>query len=118
MKADIKILSNLRENFNAHFKTGEMPFRSFHDVLWQIAINGMLDDEKEPVIFSVNVMGEHGNELVLAFASGGFKGTGVYFVNDNYNKCSDIAEEITSLFFQIDKEEQMKCMSRSMAFSS
>lgn len=114
MKSDTNWLSNLKKEYNHNFKSGGILFRSFHDLLWQIAINGMLEDEKDPVIFHVDVTAKNGNELILAFSSGGYKKTGVYFVNEDYSKCCDIAEEINEKFFQIDKDEQMELMAKSM----
>lgn len=111
MKNDIKFLSELRKQYGGKF---ESEHRSLHDLLWQIAINGMLDMAKEPVLFHVNVCGEFGNELVLAFTSGGYNSTGVYFKEGRYDICCDIAEELNSLFFQIDKDEQVKFISKSM----
>lgn len=115
MKGDAKLCSDIRKEYNEHFKTGKIQYRSFHDLLWQIAINGMLDNEdNEPVSFHVDVTGKFGNQLVLAYSSGGYKNTGVYFVSSNYNECCDIAEKINERFFKIDKEEQMRLINKSM----
>ena len=114
MKADVKLLSELREKYNHEFKAGEIQFRSFHDLLWQIAINGMLDDENEPCLFHVNAGADYGNEMVIARASGGYIKTGVYFVKNVYGECCDLAEDINEVFFQIDIDEQMELMSKSM----
>lgn len=114
MKNDAKWLSSLDKKYSKAFNSGDLQYRSFHDLLWQIAINGMLDDEKEPVVFTVNVRGDFGNELVLAYSSGGYKSTGVYFISNNYSDCYDLSEEINSYFFQIDKKEQMQLISKSM----
>lgn len=116
MKRETADLAQIREKFNHNFKTGKIEFRSFHDLLWQIAINGMLDDEKEPVIFHLDVTGENGNELVLAFQSGGFKRTGVFFIEGDYNKCSDVLEEINEMFFEFNRDTQMSIIGKSMKF--
>lgn len=96
MKKDLK---KIREKFNQHFNPKT---RSIHDLLWQINNNGMLDSEKEPVIFHVDVTNE-GNEVVLAFYSGGYKQTGVFFIENDYRKCCDIIEELNEVFFDISK---------------
>lgn len=113
MKRSANDLAEIREKFNGNFKS---EFRSFHDLLWQIAINGMLDNEEEPVIFHLDVTGNSGNELVLAFQSGGFKRTGVFFIEGNYDECSKVVEEINEMFFEVDHDSQMRIISKSMQF--
>lgn len=113
MKSDVKLVNQLTKEYGQYFKTGV--FRGFNDLLRQIAVYRVLENEKEPVIFHVNVMGEHGNEMVLAYSTGGYKPTGIYFIDNNYNTCQDIAEELNEVFFQVDKEEQMKIISKSMS---
>ena len=115
MKADVKLCSDLRAKYNNYFKTGEVFLRSFHDLLWQIAVNRCFKTVECPIIFHINAAVEHGNELVLAFESGGYRNTGVYFIDSNYDNCIDIAEELNELFFKVDKKDQMIIMRKSMS---
>ncbi len=110
MKQDATLCLELRRKYLSYFN---QEHRSFHDLLWQIAINGMLEDEKRHVIFHVDVTPE-GNQLVLAYESGGYKNTGVYFISENYNDCCNIVEQINEEFFQIDKDRQVKIIGQSM----
>ena len=114
MKADANTVSELYKKFKDYFKADPLEYRSLHDLLWQIAVNRVLEDEKDPIIFHPNVTAR-GNEMVLAYASGGYKSTGVFFTSDNWSDCHDVATEINSLFFQIDDMEQRKIMVKSMA---
>jgi hypothetical protein len=114
LKDKMDICSKLRSEYNHNFKSDPLITRSFHDLLWQINVNGMLDTEEKPVLFHVDVLGEHGTELILAYSSGGFKRTSVYFVSDDYNHCSDIAEELNEKFFGFDEPTQMRLISLSM----
>lgn len=115
MKSDMKLCSDIRKKYNEHFKTGGIQYRSFHDLLWQISVNRILESEKEPVLFHVDVTGAYGNQLILAHSSGGYKNTGVYFVSEKYGECCDISEELNEIFFQIDKDEQVKLIGKSMS---
>lgn len=110
---DAKWLTGIAKKYNGYFKTNDPKCRSLHDLLWQIVIKEMLKDEKEPVLFH-NIISEYENELVLAYSSGGYKSTGVYFINQNYNSSVDLTEKLNEDFFQIDKKEQMELISKSM----
>ena len=119
MKSDVKFLGEIRKEFAEFFEYEEFggkdwKYKSFHDMLWNIIVKRSLEDEKEPVIFHVNVMGEHGNELVFAYASGGFRGTGVYFISAIYTTCCDVVEKLNEKLFQIDIKEQTKLLNKSM----
>lgn len=108
-------LSELRKKHLNDFKMGEVQYRSFHDLLWQIRVNGA--HENEEITFTVDVMGQFGNQLIIATDKGGYYNTGVYFVNENSNDCEKIAESISLEFFGITEEEHNHRISKSMGLT-
>jgi len=87
---------------------------TIHSLLWQIMINERF--KGKVVVFHV-VVSEDGCKLVVAHGLGGYWDTGVVFKSDNYNDCSDIAEEMSFKVFGHDIKEYNVIMSNSMAIS-
>lgn len=85
---------------------------SLHDLLWQVMINKIYKEQGK-ICFHVNVRPE-GNEIVVAFESGGYRGTGLYFVSRNYNETCSYCDKINEWVFQLNKKEVMIMVSKSM----
>lgn len=104
-----KELNEAYKKFNKLFR---IDTRSFHDLLWQIIVN---ETFKGRVFCLHVVVEEDGNHLVVAFASGGYQKTGVYFNDVDYNKCCDIVEGINEAAFKLSIEDTNLIVSNSMS---
>lgn len=74
-------------------------------------INESLKNEK--VCFYVNVL-SYKNELLIAYESGGYKSTGIYFTSNNFGECCETSEKLSEKVFGLTKSQCTKLISKSM----
>ena len=95
-------LKRIHEAFSGLFKP-LLPC-TFHNLLWQIMINESMKNRR--VAFSI-ADGEHGWQLVIADAAGGYFPTGVFFKSPNFKHLCTVTDIISSLVFDITTSEAL-----------
>lgn len=104
-----KVVIDYRDNFTPPDYINS--FNTFSNLIWQIVVNEIYKNEK--VCFYVDVMSEK-NSLIVAFEIGGYKKTGVNFIQDNFNFCIDLCDKLNEEVFGLSKEETVKLVNTSM----
>lgn len=112
--AEATRLQKATQKLNMIFKENEEYFiASFHNLLWQILVNGSLD--KEMCVFHPVVTEGGLWEVVLANIQGGYNHTGCYFKpGTTYNEACDRLDILNVDVFGLELEAAAKVMDKSM----
>lgn len=93
----------LRQEFKAFFKEPdyEETFGTLTDMFWQIIHNQTASGKN--ICFTV-VLGDCGNELAMADATGGYWKMDIYFIDDAIERCYPVCDRMNEIVFGLSKD--------------
>jgi hypothetical protein len=114
MKTNVERVNEAYDEYNDNFERSPIT-GSFHNALWQLLINEV---HKGHVFCFWVVVGSEGNQLVVAFGTGGYQETGIYFKSSNFNECCSVVEGINQSAFNLDVDDTNYIVANSMGMSA